>query len=599
MEQLTAELAGQLSIELASWATAWQHEPRGYHGKWIRAGSGLDRYQVPDHSRLLIHSRNPRTLADPADHPWFKDHPVSPANIVASYDASTPQERAQGARWYADAHLLATKMTDGDAREGALLLASYSPQSSWPVNMFNAARAAEQHRALGPKDGMITGAMQANAQEALDGQGINESMTSPKTRAFARLIELGGDAPDDGAGEVVIDRHALNVAAGSTLGKKVTEKLPLGNPRIHDYIADLYRQAALEITKRDGKVMPPYQLQAITWLHQQQVAQDMDAATAAAGRGGSALKKGRVTGLRNAWQRWMKYAQAEGLPLDPGVTSLAAQIDELLAGETIAGQIELAAWEHELRDAYGKWTRGGTGTAERVTHPIGDEGARGNSRPVTEAEFQQLAAEGRDRLRAIQAQPWGTAGMQHNWRAIKARTYAEVQKSWGGATVDPRTGEDLPQGADKFAMSIKPTGMDTTSIPEHAPAAEFSEAMDAALAKYGNQLAKGGSYLGIFHDDDLHRIDIDPVTVLDSLREVETIGAYTHAIGGAYRFSDGNGYWPPHVPGAVAMSADDDDATYLTDTSWKGPGQWHSHAIEVQQPHDEPDEGSETISGQL
>ena len=105
---------------------------------------------------------------------------------------------------------------------------------------------------------------------------------------------------------------------------------------------------------------------------------------------------------------------------------------------------------------------------ENVTEPIRGEGARGNSRPVSEAEFQQLAAEGRDRLHDIQHQPWTTEGIRKNWDAIKARTYAEVQNSWGGATIDPRSGRDLPQGADKYAMSVKPTGLDTTSIPEHA-----------------------------------------------------------------------------------------------------------------------------------
>jgi rifampin ADP-ribosylating transferase len=262
---------------------------------------------------------------------------------------------------------------------------------------------------------------------------------------------------------------------------------------------------------------------------------------------------------------------------------------DLLTDQLGQLSIELAAWEHELRGPHGEWTRGGTGTIERVTHSIGDEGARGNSRAVSEAEFQQLAAEGRDRLRAIQGAPWGTAGLQHNWPAVKERTYAEVQKSWGGATVDPRTGEDLPQGADKFAMSVKPTGMDTTSIPEHASREQFSQAMDVAWAKYSNQLAKGGSYLGIFHDDDLHRIDIDPVTVLDNMREVETIGAWTHAIGGAYRFSDGNGYWPPHVPSSAQLAN--------SNHHWAGPGQWHSQAVQIQQPHDD-DAGPPTLGGE-
>lgn len=253
--------------------------------------------------------------------------------------------------------------------------------------------------------------------------------------------------------------------------------------------------------------------------------------------------------------------------------------------KTIGEQfLELAPWEHEPRDSRGQWTRGDS-VIEKVTEPIGMEGARGDSREVSHAEFQQMAAEGRVRLRAIQGAPWSTGGMHRNWGAIKQRTWDEVQKPWGGATIDPRTGDDLPQGADKFAMSIKPTGLDTTSVSEHASRAEFSQAMDIALAKYGKQLSKGGSYLGVFHDDDLGRIDIDPVTVLNSLREVETIGAYTHAIGGAYRFSDGNGYWPPHVAEGAALGN--------SGHHWAGPGEWHRHATNIQDPHDEPEDQDE------
>jgi hypothetical protein len=182
-----------------------------------------------------------------------------------------------------------------------------------------------------------------------------------------------------------------------------------------------------------------------------------------------------------------------------------------------------------------------------ITPPITASEARGNSRPVTAGEFQRLALEGRDRLRAVQSADWSTNGLDANWDEIKRTVYAEVQKPWGGATIDPRTGRELPQGADLYALSTKPDGMDTTSVGEHATRAEFDEAMDIARGKYGRELARGGAYLGIFHDDDNARIDIDPVTIVATPDDVESIGAYTHAIGGAYHFATGNGYFPPHV----------------------------------------------------
>jgi hypothetical protein len=302
---------------------------------------------------------------------------------------------------------------------------------------------------------------------------------------------------------------------------------------------------------------------------------------------------------------------AAGVSGDDAAKAAPALVDEAArqqdAGEagtvtaqlaaTVSGQLDLseasvkahdtasahAREDARLRDGHGRFAREAGGPAEKVTEPIGMEGARGNSRAVSHQEFQRTAAEGRDRLHAIQGAAWSTKGLDAGWEGIKARTFAEVQKPWGGATVDPRTGKDLPQGADKFAMSVKPSGLDTTSVDEHASAGQFSQAMDAARAKYGSQLAKGGSYLGIFHDDDLGRIDIDPVTVLDTQAEVESIGAWTHAIGGAYRFSDGNGYWPPHVETGAQMSTEDEQH------HWAGPGQWHSQAVAVQRPHDEPE----------
>lgn len=748
---MTASLTDQLGepIDLASWDTAWTHEVRGYHGRWIKAGEGTSRYSMPDHSRLVL---GHGAYSDPADHPFFRTHPVSAASITKTYDQTSPGERAQGARWYADAHQLAKQMTGGDAREGAILLASYSPQASWPVNMFNAARAAREHRALGPGDGLINGDMQANAQEALDGKPIDEALTSPKTRAFARLIELGGDSPTDGAGEVVIDRHALSVAVGRTLGKDEAGKAPIGSPRYHEYIADAYRQAAIDISKRDGVPMAPYQLQAITWLHQQATAQAEDAVTQATNgkaRGGRALAKGRVSMTSNAWKRWMTYAQAGSLPAVPGTTSLAAQIIELLAEQSISGQIELS-WIGEVRNKHGEWTRGGAeadpstylqffhGTTPENARLIRDQGlhaggydghdpvltpdsgeaqvvayerheelkwpdkpaalisvrvprdredeylhpltshmgyrslrkplppefihsykpvpysreaslsnqielaynplqprdahgkwihtpgsgdwrdnpepvtalpaepvpgrpskrtrrvitaaeARGNSRPVSWAEFQHLAAIGNSQLDRMKRDKAPITGLDEHWPEIKAKTYVKVQDPWGGATIDAHTGQALETDADKYALSVKPKGMNTVSVPETASETEFNAAMDRALSSFRPALERRGFHLGIFHDDDNNRIDIDPVAVVGSIAEVETLGAYTHAIGGAYHFRTGDGFWPPHVAEGPQMAGDQP-------VHFEGPGQWHSQADAIQD--GEPDE-DDALASQL
>jgi hypothetical protein len=179
-----------------------------------------------------------------------------------------------------------------------------------------------------------------------------------------------------------------------------------------------------------------------------------------------------------------------------------------------------------------------------IISPITEGEARGNSRPVTAAEFQRLALEGRDKLNEIQAGDWSTRGLDANWDEIKRTLYTEVGKAWGGATIDPRTGSELPQGADVYALSIT---RETMSIGEQATWEEFDAAMDTARGQYAAELVRGGTYLGVFHDDYHNRIDIDPVTIVATSDDAEKIGAYTHAIGGAYHFATGNGLFPPHV----------------------------------------------------
>lgn len=172
--------------------------------------------------------------------------------------------------------------------------------------------------------------------------------------------------------------------------------------------------------------------------------------------------------------------------------------------------------------------------------------ARGDSRPVSREEFHRLAAEGRKQLADFEARSSPHTGLDEHWDTIKVNAYHEVGKSWGGATIDARTGVPLPQGANLFAITVK-AGHQTVSVPEGASRAEFSAAMDEAKKRFGPILERESHYLGVFHDDEHRRVDIDPVLVVRSRADVDTIGAASHSIGGAYNFSDGNGYWPPHV----------------------------------------------------
>lgn len=329
----------------------WRFNPaelRNEHGEWTKLGEVLDEagkdYEQPDHARLVTRLGRP---PDPADHPFFKEHPVSAANVVASYDRTDPGMRQQGLRWYADAHVIAKALAHGDAEKGAGVLAAYSPQTGWPANMMNAARSLEMGRAIGPGEGMITGAMQANAQKAMDGAAADVANSSPKTRAFARLIRNGGDMPGDTEGDVVIDRHAMTVAMGQRLPKKVADNAPIGNKRYYDYVADQYREAARQISERDGTPVAPHQLQAITWLQQQE---ENEAADAAADTN---LDRGRATANRNAWISWDQLAAKEQIPTYPGTTQMDAT-PNLISQQVI----DLGFNPLELRGKDGRWYHG-------------------------------------------------------------------------------------------------------------------------------------------------------------------------------------------------------------------------------------------------
>jgi hypothetical protein len=255
-------------------------------------------------------------------------------------------------------------------------------------------------------------------------------------------------------------------------------------------------------------------------------------------------------------------------PLDPAVDDeilLDGQPDPLLAEWDRQHPLPAAAKavdvSREPRDAHGRWTRLGghprprRGVVEHVAPSISAAEARGDSRPVSENEFQRLAAAGRDELKAMMDNSTSPVGLDRDWDAITHRSYAVAQGSWGGATFDAHTGAEFTNRDNKFALSVKPPGIETVEVPEGATEEAFAAAMRRARQAFAGPLSMEGGALGVFHDDDLKRIDIDPVIVVGSQAKVETIGAYTHAIGGAYNFADGNGYFPPHVnPQAKAQN---------------------------------------------
>ena len=247
-----------------------------------------------------------------SDHPWFRDHPVSHENILWHWEQATPDEIAQGMRWYADAHHVAVAIANGNAHLGAGMLAIYSPQQGWISNVHNAARVLRDGNGIGgPGSGMFatTGQKRA-ADRLLAGERHEDILNGPKIRDFAHLIEHGGDQDPDNP-RVVVDRHALSVAHGRALTTEEYGAAPVNGSRRkdgsisrrhYDHVVGLYHHAAEVISARVGERVAAHQVQAVTWLVRQRLNQEAEQR-----RGPNRLDKGRNRARANSERAWRAF----------------------------------------------------------------------------------------------------------------------------------------------------------------------------------------------------------------------------------------------------------------------------------------------------
>lgn len=198
--------------------------------------------------------------------------------------------------------------------------------------------------------------------------------------------------------------------------------------------------------------------------------------------------------------------------------------------------------------ADGKFTSGPTGYEPIYQEELSNPNTP-RTRGVNRDEFNALADEGKRRLGGFQKNASAAKAFddESSWQSIKDRAWKDSREQWGGSTIDGHTGKFMSGDEDAYALTVKPHHLEQVSVSPTASRAEFDKAMDIARERFGKELSYENHKLGVFNDADSKRIDIDPVLVVKNRRDVETIGSYTHATGGAYRFSDGNGYWPPYV----------------------------------------------------
>lgn len=327
------QLASKRNIR-KRWSQTWKRPLACDHDScppWAHGGDAMTlspeaQQQADDHSKAFDMFMNPeqhmgdeggtskeaaQQYPNPADHPWFKETGLSHEHILKHWDAATPEEKAQGARWYPDAHLVAKSIAKLDPRikddkeaahKGGGVLSAYSPQQGWWANQHNAARSFQEQRAIGKGEGIMVMASHANAaQKIMDGMPHQEALKGPKTQDFAHLIEHGGnDEHGNPSQRVVVDRHALSVAAGRRLNADDVKGFPSQNRHYYEHAAEQYRRAAAVASDREGRTIPPHEMQATTWLVRQRMNSQED---------NSPGQKGRDTVQRNQRKTWQDLSR--------------------------------------------------------------------------------------------------------------------------------------------------------------------------------------------------------------------------------------------------------------------------------------------------
>lgn len=169
------------------------------------------------------------------------------------------------------------------------------------------------------------------------------------------------------------------------------------------------------------------------------------------------------------------------------------------------------------------------------------------SRPVTHEQFQEHARRGHEKFEQLRREGGGSSGLDDNWDKLVRHAYKETRTPWGGTTIHTGTGTRVHPDSWGYALTTRAPGTPEISVPHDASHEEFGKAMRRAREVHGDMLQHRGAHLGVFRDEDKKTIDFDPVTLVHKREDVDDIGAFTRATGGAYYYRDGDGYWPPHV----------------------------------------------------
>jgi hypothetical protein len=159
---------------------------------------------------------------------------------------------------------------------------------------------------------------------------------------------------------------------------------------------------------------------------------------------------------------------------------------------------------------------------------------------VSVVELAQLFVEGRYLYRELTAlqDPWSLSEDQFTYalrRTVKPWDGVTFKRS--GGTADVMTdGYGTRCAHGDYAVAIRPRGASQVSIPLGDP---------VALERVTREFTARAPFIGVFRDEVARRIDVDPVAIVRSRRAADALGVYCGSTGGAYRYSDGLGYWAP------------------------------------------------------
>jgi hypothetical protein len=177
---------------------------------------------------------------------------ISVENILRVYRAASTDDVVSGVGWYRDARNVAQDFATANGlnvTQAIGVVAALSPRTPWGTNVMLAERCIRER---GIHFGTLGENMRA-ANRIVNGENPLDVLNGPKVRAFYATIL---DPSENEA--VVIDTHAMSVAAGRTL--TATERKIISRVGIYEIFASLYREAA-EILG----VLPNH-VQSVTWL---------------------------------------------------------------------------------------------------------------------------------------------------------------------------------------------------------------------------------------------------------------------------------------------------------------------------------------------